>query len=70
MALFKALTGYDGTKKSTKKSTSQGQAGRGRRIKISTSTMNKHKKDPIKNIGAKEDNGYRCNKQSWISRSI
>ncbi len=44
MALFKTLTGYDGTKKSTKKSTSQGQAGRGRRIKISTSTMNKHKK--------------------------
>ncbi len=40
MALFKALTGHDGTKKSN----SQGQGGRGRRIKISTSTMNKHKK--------------------------
>ena len=27
-----------------KKSTSQGQGGRGRRCKISTKTMNKHKK--------------------------
>ncbi len=44
MALFKALTGYDGTKKST----SQGQGGRGRRIKISTSTMNKHKRRSFK----------------------
>ena len=27
-----------------KKSTSQGQGGRGRRVKISTKTMNRHKK--------------------------
>ena len=35
---------WDGVKKST----SQGTGGRGRRIKISTSTMNKHKKRSYK----------------------
>jgi hypothetical protein len=32
----------------TKKCSSQGSGGRGRRIKISTSTMNKHKKSSHK----------------------
>ena len=32
----------------TKKCSSQGQGGRGRRIKISMSTMNKHKKRSYK----------------------
>jgi len=40
VAIFRHPVGIDHTKKST----SQGQGGRGRRIKISTSTMNKYKK--------------------------
>ena len=32
----------------TKKSTSQGQGGRGRKVKIGTSTMNKHKRRSYK----------------------
>ena len=37
------------------KSSSQGIGGRGRRIKIAMSTMNKNKKEVIKNIEGKED---------------
>ena len=42
MALFRSIS--QRVWKSSKKCTSQGQGGRGRRIKISTSSMNKHKK--------------------------
>ena len=39
----------------TRKATSQGVGGRGRRIKCSTSTMNKHKREVTKNIEDKVD---------------
>jgi len=43
-----ARWGKFNTQTTTKKCTSQGQGGRGRRVKIATSTMNKSKRRSIK----------------------
>ena len=42
--MAKSKGAYSSVHKATKKSTSQGIGGRGRRVKVSTSAMNKNKK--------------------------